>query len=233
MFGQLAKLVIHSYLDEARTGAPKETFTLQFNPAAYTRAVEIEFEQQTGSGNTPGPAKFKRFKSQDYTLEFTLDGTGATANALEPRLDVPAKVAEFLRSTGEMDGEIHRPRFLVVTWGTLLVRCVLKSASLNYTLFKPDGTPLRVKVSAVLSESVDEELRVATEDKQSPDLVRAHELRRGETLPLLAHRHYGDAALYARVARFNGLDDFRALVPGRVLRFPPLAQLPPPEAADA
>ena len=40
--------------------------------------------------------------------------------------------------------------------------------------------------------------------------------------PLLCHRIYGDSRYYVDVARFNGLQAFRALAPGLTLHFPPL-----------
>lgn len=225
MLGKLEKLRIESYSDEAR-GQDRRTFEVQFNPVSWTRAYEIEFEQQQGAGNTPGPSVFKRYKAQDYTFEFIFDATGVTDDVPFSSVPVAERVKQFLADCGQMDGEIHRPRYLIVNWGSAITRCVLKSASFNYTLFKPDGTPLRVKVSTVFSESLDEQLRVATENRNSPDLTRLHQVTQGETLPNLAWRFYGDAALYARVARFNDLGDFRAVRAGQFLRFPPLKLLP-------
>jgi hypothetical protein len=202
---------------------------VQFNPNAYSRNYEIEFETESGAGNTTGPAKFKRYKPQDYTLEFTLDGTGASA----PPLEVEDEVQAFLKVAAEMDGEIHRPPFLIVSWGTLVLRCVLKSASINYTLFKPGGQPFRAKISAVFSESIDEELRTAEEGKSSPDLTRAWLIQEGENLPLIAFNHYGDEQQYAAVARYNDLDHLRAFAAGQALRLPPKEQLPSHPPIDA
>lgn len=221
MAGELEKLRIEAYQDEQRQGSPVEVFEVQFNPNAYTRSYEIEFETESGAGNTSGPARFKRYKVQDYTLDFTLDGTGVSGTPLE----VEDQVKAFLAVAAEMDGEIHRPPFLIVSWGTLVLKCVLKSATINYTLFKPDGHPLRAKISAVFSESIDEELRTAEEGKSSPDLTRAWPVQRGEDLPRIAYEHYGDETLYAAVARYNDLDHLRAQLPGRALRLPPLDQL--------
>ncbi|MBL9129085.1 MAG: hypothetical protein JNL97_15655 [Verrucomicrobiales bacterium] len=231
MPGELEKLRIESYRQETRTGEPVETFTLQFNPAAFARAYEIEFNQQSGTGNTPGPAEFKSYKAQDYNLEFTLDGTGVSGG--EP-LQVAESVATFLRVTHDLDGETHRPRHLKLVWGQhLALRCILKSATVNYSLFKPDGSPLRAKITAVFSESVDEQLRTAREDERSADLTRAWIVRGAETLPLIAYHHYGKAEYYLRIARFNGLDDFRSLTPGQILRLPPADRLPVEESNDA
>ncbi len=225
MFGKLEKLKIHSFTDEKRSQG-EITFEAQFNPTGWSRSYEIEFEQQQGAGNTPGPSVFKRYKTQDYTFELIFDGTGATDDNPFDRVPVATRVEDFLKACALMDGEVHRPRYLILNWGSDITRCVMKSAALNYTLFKPDGTPLRAKVTAIFSESLDEELRVAKENKQSPDLTRLHQVTQGETLPILTWRYYGDAALYARVARFNDLGDFREVRAGQYLQFPPLKQLP-------
>src|SRR5690606_33145647 len=155
MTGELKKLQIEAYASEDREqgGEPIATFSVQFNPASFTRALEIEFEQENGSGNSTGSAQFKRFKPQDYTIDFIVDGTGATGG---DRLDVTETVDAFLAVTYEMDGDLHRPRYLRLVWGDMALRCVLKSASVNFTLFRPDGKPLRAKVTAVFSESLDE-----------------------------------------------------------------------------
>lgn len=229
MSGELVKLVVMSFDTEARSGAAKETFSVQFNPTSYSRGFEVEYSEQNGAGNTAGAAQFQRIKAGDFALEFTLDGTGVGGGT---PADVPARVQDFLRVARDFDGDIHRPRFLKVGWGTLMVKCVLKSVTLNYTLFKPDGSPLRAKISATFTESQDEPLRTAREDRRSADLTRWREIIQGETLPNLAYRHFADETLYARLARFNDLDDFRDLQPGRTLKFPPLPQLPKPEADD-
>ncbi len=228
MAGELEKLKIVAYKDEKRKSYVG-TFKAQFNPNAYTRSHEIEFETESGSGNTTGAAKFKRYKSQDYTIEFTLDGTGASGTTLE----VEDEVQAFLKVTFEMNGDIHRPHFLIVSWGTLVLNCVLKSSSINYTLFKPDGHPLRAKISAVFSESIDEQLRTLEENKHSADLTRSWRVQRGETLDRIAFEHYGDEQRYADVARYNDLDHLRAFEAGQALRLPPKDQLPAPSTPDA
>jgi hypothetical protein len=228
MAGTLEKLTIVAYSDEQRT-QEVDTFEVQFNPSTYTHNYEIEFEEEAGAGNATGSAKFKRYKSQDYTIEFTLDGTGVSGESLE----VQDEVESFLEIAGQMNGDIHRPNFLIVSWGKLALRCVLKSTSINYTLFKPGGSPLRAKISAVFSESIDEQLRAAEEGKSSPDLTRSWQVQRGENLPRIAHDHYGDETQYAAVASYNNLDHLRDFGPGQALRLPPKKELPVITTTDA
>ena len=47
-------------------------------------------------------------------------------------------------------------------------------------------------------------------------------VKKGETLPYLCHRMYGDSLLVREVARLNELDSFRNIPEGTQLLFPPL-----------
>ncbi|SDE09556.1 LysM peptidoglycan-binding domain-containing protein [Kordiimonas lacus] len=229
MSGELKKLFIESFTDEKFSGSPVATFTTMFNPDNYSVKYAVEYEEDQGKGTSALPQKFKRTKPIDLALTFMIDGTGASEDLMvdgsEPgKKDVIDKVRHFLSVVYEYDGEIHRPRYLRVAWGTLLFNCVFKGADVKYTLFKPDGNPLRATISASFYGTIDDEKRVAEESDKSPDLTRYHTVTAGETLPILAHKYYGDPRYYMAVARVNALNDFRTLEPGQTLLFPPISK---------
>jgi nucleoid-associated protein YgaU len=93
---------------------------------------------------------------------------------------------------------------------------------LEYTLFHPDGAPLRAKVALSFVEAVTETMEAVEANRSSPDMTHMVMVREGDTLPLLCHRIYNDAARYLEIARLNNLDGFRSLMPGTLLRFPPI-----------
>lgn len=230
--GQLKKLTIEAFKDPGMTAADRvgEPFSVQFNPSTYSRVYEIDYDQHAGTGNGSAPSRFGRIKPQDYTFELVFDGTGVDGLPIIGRKDVHEEIEKFLDLCARINGEIHRPNYLIVSWGDLILRCVLKSASIAITLFKPDGKPLRAKMTAVFSESIPVEEAAAETGLESPDLTHVRVLGRGETLPNLTNSIYGDPDDYAAVARFNDLDHFRALVPGTSLRLPPAVDLPDPSA---
>lgn len=222
--GELVKLKIEAYKDiELKAADLVDTFTVMFNPATFSQKYEIEYVENQGQGTTGNPQKMGRIKPQDYSFEFLFDGTGASG----PKIDVATEIERFLTVTGKMNDESHRPHFLKVIWGNLLSKCVLKSAQITYTLFKPDGAPLRAKVAVTVSEAIDETLRVAKEGKNSPDLTHMRQVKDSDTLPLMSYRIYGDPAYSQAVARYNGLNHFRRLEPGTKLYFPPIIELDP------
>lgn len=220
MNGELEKLIIRAYEAADFSGQAVAEFSAYVNPNEITLAYEMEYDSAQGSGTTGSRMEFKKVKPGDMTLSFFLDGTGANGR----KIDVQTEVERFQEATG-YNGNIHRPNYLKIVWGTLQVkRCVLKSASIAYKLFKPSGEPLRAVISANFTDSSDDETRVALARDQSPDLTHVRLVQAGDSLPLLCQQIYGDPRYYLKVARANGLDNFRRLQAGATLYFPPLAR---------
>ncbi len=220
MSGELKKMVIEAFKEADYSGSAAMSFTVMFNPNTYSQKYEIEYEERQGQGDTGSPQVFGKIKPQEYTFELLFDGTGTAADKVEVREEID----RFLTVTGKHDSEIHRPMYLKLSWGSLLSKCVLKSAEVTYTLFKPDGYPLRAKVKATFAENVEDTLRAAEQRTSSPDLTHVHEVKAGEHLSLLAHRYYGDASRYLQVAQFNNLKSYRRLEVGQRLAFPPIKE---------
>lgn len=217
--GMLEKLQLRAYSkpDYAQSSLVG-TFDAYVNPNELTIAYEMEYDSAQGSGTTGSRMDFKKVKPGDLSLVFFLDGTGANG----VKIDVQTQIEKFQTITG-YNGDIHRPNYLLVAWGTIQVkRCVLKSASIAYKLFKPDGTPLRAAISATFVDAVQDQTRVALAQDSSPDLTHVRVLRAGETLAGLCQQIYGDPTLYLKVARANQLDSVRRVPAGTRVRFPPL-----------
>jgi hypothetical protein len=217
--GELEKLIIEAYTTPDYSGSAVRSFRVTFNPDEYVRVYDIEYEERQGAGSTGSPMVFKRIKPQDYTIKFLIDGTGVAGE----RIDVDDKVREFFETVG-YDGEIHRPRYLQVIWGSLRSNCVLLRAEVTYKMFRPDGTPVRAVVNASFREAVDDSTRVRRDRASSPDLTHVRTVRDGDRLPAMVYDIYGDISHYMDVARANGLASPRMIKTGETLVFPPLAK---------
>jgi len=222
--GELEKLVIRAYSTPDYSGSAVAEFRAFVNPAEITLAYEMEYDAGQGSGTTNSRMEFKKVKPGDLALTFFLDGTGANPLPDGTPADVQDMVAKFQTVTG-YNGQIHRPNYLKVMWGTLQVkRCVLKSASIAYKLFRRDGVPLRAVITASFTDNSDDKTRVAMAQDESADLTHVRLVRAGDTLPALCTQIYGDPRRYLDVAAFNALDNFRQLRAGTRLVFPPIAR---------
>jgi Contractile injection system tube protein len=244
--GKLEKMTIRAYKPAASpddppqpSDAPEDTYTVQVNPSSYTFVRQLNYSYQSGQGASTGEAVYTDSSPVSLDFEFLFDGTGvvpkpselgdiplvgAIASALSPSepFVVEDEIAKFDALVYDYDGEIHRPRQLLLVWGSLVFSCVLTSLNYRFTLFKQDGTPLRAVAACTFSESISESERVRRENASSPDLTHLRDVQDGDTLPALAYQVYGNPKLYLEVARVNTLVDFRRLRAGKRLSFPPV-----------
>jgi len=225
--GALEKMIIQAFEAPEREGEPKGKFVVMFNPVTFNKKYEIEYFVKVEKGAGPKTPVFSRTKPQEYDFEFTLDGTGTSAakllNESGKAVTVEEKVQEFWDICGKLRGDLHRPPYLRIKWGAFVLDVVLKSADITYTLFKPDGTPLRAKITATFDESIADDEQEARDAKSSPDLSHVRTVIQGDTLPLMTKKIYGNSSsLYLEVAKFNKLNNFRKLRSGSQLIFPPI-----------
>lgn len=241
---KLEKLTLRAFKPAGKGDAPRqvsddESYTVQVNPSSYSLDRLLNYSYDRGQGFATGEAKYTDSPPVHLEFEFLFDGTGvvpkpstlgdiplvgALASALSPPgpFVVMEEIKKFDSLVYDYSSEIHRPRALLLVWGTLTFPCVLTSVNYRYTLFKEDGTPLRAVAKCSFCESVPPAEGELRKDAKSPDLTHLRDVKDGDTLPLLAHDIYGDGRFYLEVARVNKLVNFRRLRSGTRLSFPPL-----------
>ncbi|MBD2604438.1 LysM peptidoglycan-binding domain-containing protein [Scytonema hofmannii FACHB-248] len=230
MTGELTKVKILAYEDK-RFQSKHGEFDLPINPEQFSQAFKVEYDLAQAQGSQGNDPRFKFTRPEELKLDFTFDGTGVVpikgkANTFYK--DVAGQVQEFLNVVYTMKNNTHKPNFLRLLWGNFSFGnkngfdCILKDLQINYTLFSPDGKPLRAKISATFVNYIEQERRLREEGKQSPDVTHIRKVTAGDTLPLMTHRIYGDQSYYLQVAKVNGLVNFRRLATNTDLRFPPL-----------
>ena len=101
---------------------------------------------------------------------------------------------------------------------------LLTSMAVNYTLFKPDGDPLRLKIDLGFKGFKDTDTSKREEKNESSDLTHIKIVKAGDTLPMLCNSVYGNSSYYIQVAHYNKLINFRYIQPGDRLVFPPLSK---------
>lgn len=128
-----------------------------------------------------------------------------------------------LASLAKIQPESHEPPRCTLRWGaTKLFVGVLQDITITYTMFMPDGTPVRATASCTFIESVTEaEYRQG--ELHSADVAKSRVVRRQDTLHSLAAEEYNDPSLWRHIARANNIINPRLLKPGDVLIIPPLA----------
>jgi nucleoid-associated protein YgaU len=226
-------LTILAFEDPAstRTSSASGSFKVDFNPNNFTINNKIEFQKPKEKGTQGGDPVFENIAPLEFSLEFTIDGTGVAAQNLPgaSQNDYKSQRKEYVKNrvkklrsvTGcNINSDLHRPNYLAVLWGTFYIECVLSALNITYNLFSQDGTPLRAKINCSFIERVGPDKKNRTSSLESPDLTKHRLVLEGDRLPFIVKKNYDESAYYIQVAKANKLKSFRKLVPGTRLVLP-------------
>ena len=194
-------------------------FYVQVNPEKYSQSFSIIYDKEGSPGSMNTALKFSRMPPAELKFELIFDATGVIDTTTT---DLTATLQEFQKIVYSYDGSIHQPRYLWISWGTLAFGARLTSLSLNYTLFSPEGHPLRARADVQFANYENPAAISKKEDRRSPDVTHLVTVGAEDRLPMLSNKVYGDVRWYFNVARHNRLVSFRRLAPGRELTFPRL-----------
>lgn len=196
---------------------PEQRFQAMLNPGSYTHT------------RTPGLSDIKTKKPraqqpqlQTLSLEdLVFDGTGVVEMATPLSVDAQIRnLAEIVDLAEPVNDKLKRP-VVLLAWGSLHFIGRLVSMAVKYTLFRPDGLPLRARVTLQFAEYQPGEA-VAAPQVGDYVLVRQVRVKQAATLPLICFEAYQDSALTAVVALANDLTSFRKLRAGQTIKLPPL-----------
>lgn len=196
-----------------------DAFTCDINPEQITHSREIVINENPTSNTGGGVTQVQGYGNDSLSFDLFMDGTGVIRGAQRP---VEAQIKALTDVAFTFENEIHKPNYLLISWGGMNFKGHIKTFNITYTLFTKTGAPLRAKVSLAFKEYIDPKKKEAITGKSSPDLTHTFTIREGDSLPMLCKQVYGKMDYYLQVAEHNGLTNFRELEVGSVLEFPPL-----------
>lgn len=212
-----------AYSDSEFQSKQGDPYTVMINPASIKRNQVIKYSEIQSEGSPIPELKYKNTPSYSVSFDITIDCTGVVNSS---RTDLMKEMKTIEKIVYNYNGKIHRPNFVQLLWGkNKAFNCVLSKLDTNYSLFKPDGTPLRVKLSFTFNQYVSEKMMNKIMAKQSPDLTHQVAVVEGDTLPALCNEKWRNSNFYIQVAKFNNLNKFRKLKSGQKLIFPPIKQV--------
>jgi nucleoid-associated protein YgaU len=208
---------------------------VQFNPNELSMEKAAQIAEIAIPGIDSPVLQFVRGQNEKVTLELFFDTTdqGSAAGATP----VTTRTNEFYALV-KMSGKEHAPPRCRFGWGQEFpglinqagqvtgtrkaFDCIVESIQQKFTLFSPEGVPLRATLSITLREYKSLETQLQQLNLQSSDHTRIHTVQRGETLPQIAYVAYQDPAQWRLIAEANRLLNPRAIQPGMLLELPPL-----------
>lgn len=222
-----AKLIM--YESSPTTGGRKldaeiGSVEFQFNPKELTIAKKAKWESKSTSGAKDAPPpEFKGPDPGQLTLEMFFDATakhdGSVVEAVDKLFSCCVPTDKSHANNKAM------PPLVVFQWGAIKsFQAYVTQVSAKYTLFTPEGTPIRALCTVTLQEMPKEK------SKQNPTSgsIAARSIHRvvtGDTLASIAYREYGDPALWRPLAHFNRIDDPSRIPLGSTLMLPSASEL--------
>ncbi len=208
-----------------------------FNPTEITFDKSAQIAEIAIPGLDAPILQFVRGQTETLSLELFFDTTdsGTAGNQVKPVTEKTDRFYQLIK----IDRETHAPPILQVTWGSdhmpgsklgdqwasqnrSSFQCVVENVQQRFTLFSPEGVPLRATLSVKLKEYKTLDEQVEQINFQSADHTHSRVVESGETLSGIAGEVYGDPAEWRTIARKNDIVDPADLEPGTVLEIPPL-----------
>jgi nucleoid-associated protein YgaU len=204
------------------TGLPT---AVMFNPEEYTVNRDINYAQTAIPGLSAPVLQFVNGNMQTLEMELFLDTyeEHRIGNRIQnqARQDVRRVVRQITRLM-DIAPATHSPPILLFTWASLSFRCVLARVSQQFTMFLPDGTPVRAKLGVTFNEFRNVDLEAKEVKRETADYSRFHVVGQGETLSSIAATLYGNPRTWRPIALRNRIDDPRGLTAGQHLVVPRL-----------
>lgn len=199
-----------------------------FNP----KELSVEKSNQFAEVNIPGLSspilQFVRGNARTVTMDLLFDTyeEGIDVRVFTDRItgwdagSMFSKLPGVAKGLMDIDSDLHAPPICLFVWGTYFFQCIIDRVSKRFTMFLPEGIPVRATLTVALKEYQEVDVQVKSICFQSADLTKRRVVVQGDSLWSLAGKIYGNPAEWRLIADANGIDDPRTLVPGRELVIP-------------
>lgn len=200
-----------------------ETIQCMFNPSEITIQKTNSWKPNEKKGGNAPTLEFDSGKAATMKLSLMFD----TSADGKPVTDVTNKLLRAMAVNEDIGGSEPsknkaRPPHVQFKWGrSTTFPMAITSATIKFTYFANDGTPLRAKADLQLTQLADTEAHpLQNPTSHTPYPHRVHHVTRGETLDRIAHRYYDDPTRWRELAEANDIHNPLDLEPGTPIIVP-------------
>lgn len=215
--------------------ATSEEFHVQFNPTEFTLDKGVQIAEISIPGLDSPLLQFVRGQNEKMNVDLFFD---TTESGMGPDATSVTTLTDRVYSLVKIEPSRHAPPICTFIWnskfpGTDLLqkfgnqrrsefKCIVESIKQKFTLFSPEGVPLRATLTLSLREykTLDDQLKQL--NLNSPDRTHNHILQQGDTLSSVAGQYYRKPGAWRYIADGNGIQDPRRLDVGSFLTIPPI-----------
>ena len=184
------KLIIEAYKSiEYKGGEKLGSITVQINPDSYKLSKSTSYKKDESIKEDKQLPEYKHTNPSTLSFDIHFDGTGIIPTGKKT-------VTERIKDLGR-----------------------LTSLNWDYTLFSPNGNPLRAKGSLSLTEAISSRETQAKKKNQKAE-GKFVTFKQGDSLIGLCAKEYKNSGYAPMIASINNLISFRDIKPGTQLWFP-------------
>lgn len=199
-----------------------DKITFLFNPKEFS----VEKNNQFAEVNIPGLSspiiQFVRGGARTITMDLFFD-TYEEKGKVDVRTytdKITGWEAGEEKGLMDIDSDLHAPPVCIFGWGSFTFQCIIERISKRFTMFLPDGMPVRATLNVTLKEYTDVGEQIRRIAAQSSDLTKRWTVTQGDSLWSIAATEYGDPGEWRLIAHGNGINNPRLLNPGQILVIP-------------
>jgi nucleoid-associated protein YgaU len=199
-----------------------------FNP----KELSVEKSNQYAEVNIPGLSspvfQFVRGNARSVTLDLFFDTymAGEDVRSYTDRITgwdagvMLSNLSDGPKGLMDIDSKLHAPPVCLFVWGSFVFQCIIERVSKRFTMFLPEGVPVRATLSVTLKEYREVDIQVKEIEVHSADVTKRWTMKQGDSLWSIAAKEFGDPADWRLIADANGIDNPRTITPGIELVIP-------------
>lgn len=193
----------------------------RFNPKELSISKSATWNRPTNKGakHSTKP-EFGGVQPQTVQMELFFDDWEGEGNLVK---DIEMLLGWLKPTDKSISDKKPQPQALKFQWGgggpLGEFKGFLKTVSAKYTMFKPDGTPVRATAQITLEE-IPADPKPTNPTSGALAGRRTHVVAAGDSLHSVAYREYDDPGLWRGLAAFNAIDDPLRVPPGTRLMIP-------------
>lgn len=209
----------------------QKTVDCMFNPKEYSFSKQNSWTPKNRKGTNVALYEFGN--GQPITLQmqlfFDTYANSKDGSSKDVRKEYTEKIWDMMKVdsklaslAGRSSHKKGRPPVVIFQWGTVFTfQAVITNLKERFTLFLPDGTPVRSTLDVTFQQIQDPEDKPATNPTSGGvGGERVWTVKQGDTLGWIAYQEYGDTKLWRVIADANRLRQVRHLTPGTILEIP-------------
>ena len=156
-----------------------------FNPSEFTVDRTNQFTEVNIPGLSGSIFQFVRGGSRTVNMDLFFDTyeAGTDVRLFTDLItgwdsgSTYSKLSGGAKGLMDIDSDTHAPPVCQFIWGSYIFPCIIERVNKRFTMFLPDGIPVRATLSVTLREYKEYEVQLKEAARQSSDRTKTHTVK--------------------------------------------------------